>query len=603
MSNGKTLAVILAVGLLAAGLSSAQRLEGKPTLEDNWNDFLHYTLIGRFDMAEGFALAILESDPDPVELFALAQKNERGYDLLSRARENVHQPELAKLSGQIWTIIELGRFMRRSNAKVVFDEIKRLSTTQRGRLTAVKRLEKSGEYAIPLMLDALGDNSRKEEWPNIVWALPQIGRDAIRPLAAGLQTPNTSVKAESVKAMGGIGYPQSLPYLKYVVEKDNSPQLREQAGRSITQINPNALNIPAAELFYRLAEDYYYHAESLAPAEDAEFANIWFWDFDARRLTRERVDRSYFNELMAMRVCEWALKADPGFGPAIGLWIAAYFKAESANVAMPRYFGEAHADAFVYATTAGPQYLHQALARAVKDRNAYVALGTVEALAVTAGEKSLLYRLGAAQPLVQALSFNDRAVKYSAAIAIAAAGPKQRFPESVLVVENLAEALGQSGEEPAENSALWNEELANSYVLRAVTVMLKLAQTRNPVIDLSGAQRALIKATRDKRHEIQVLAGQTLAHLSSPDAQRAVATMALAETNPLDVRVKAFESLAVSAKINASLLDVGTIDAIYTLVGSQQADSKLRAAAAAAYGALNLPSQKVKDLILDQARS
>ncbi|MHC4501022.1 MAG: hypothetical protein ACYS21_18125, partial [Planctomycetota bacterium] len=66
------------------------------------------------------------------------------------------------------------------------------------------------------------------------------------------------------------------------------------------------------------------------------------------------MDRSYFNELMAMRVCEWALKADPGFGPAIGLWIAAYFKAESANVAMPVYFGEAHADAFVYATTAGP---------------------------------------------------------------------------------------------------------------------------------------------------------------------------------------------------------------------------------------------------------
>ncbi|MHC4501021.1 MAG: hypothetical protein ACYS21_18120 [Planctomycetota bacterium] len=198
MSNGKTLAVILAVGLLAAGLSSAQRLEGKPTLEDNWNDFLHYTLIGRFDMAEGFALAILESDPDPVELFALGQKNQQGYKLLSRAKENVHQPDLAKLSGELWTIIELGRFLRRSNAKVVFDEIKRLSTTERGRLTAVKRLENSGEYAIPLMLDALGDNSRKEEWPNIVWALPKIGRDAIRPLAAALQTDNTSVKAESV---------------------------------------------------------------------------------------------------------------------------------------------------------------------------------------------------------------------------------------------------------------------------------------------------------------------------------------------------------------------------------------------------------------------
>ncbi|GAJ06956.1 unnamed protein product, partial [marine sediment metagenome] len=45
------------------------------------------------------------------------------------------------------------------------------------------------------------------------------------------------------------------------------------------------------------------------------------------------------------------------------------------------------------------------------------------------------------------------------------------------------------------------------------------------------------------------------------------------------------------------------IDAIYGLVSSQEVDPELRSAAASAYGALNLPSQKVKDLILDQARS
>ena len=45
------------------------------------------------------------------------------------------------------------------------------------------------------------------------------------------------------------------------------------------------------------------------------------------------------------------------------------------------------------------------------------------------------------------------------------------------------------------------------------------------------------------------------------------------------------------------------IDAIYEIVGSPDADAQLRSAAAGAYGALNLPSQKVKDLILDQAKS
>ncbi|MHC4573622.1 MAG: HEAT repeat domain-containing protein [Planctomycetota bacterium] len=597
MFKAKTLVSIVTIMLAGVGVGFAQ------TLENNWNDFLHYTLIGRFDMAEGFAQAILESDPDPVELLAISEKNPRSYMLLIRAKETKHQPRLAELGGKLWDVIEQGRFIRRSDPIVIVQEIKRLSTTERGKRTAVRRLKNAAEYAIPYMLDALADRSRKQEWPNVIEAIPQIGRPAIRPLAAALQTDNVSVKAEIIKALGQIRYPQSLPYLKYSIEKSDSAQIRGLAERSISQIDPAALNIPAARLFYQLSEDYYYHAPSLAPAEDADFANIWFWDSAAQRLAREKVDKGYFHELMAMRACEWALKGDPAFGQAIGLWLAAYLKAESANVEMPDYFGRAHADAFVYATTSGPEYLHQALARAVKDKNAYVALGAIEALAITAGEKSLLYRLGTTQPLVQALSFDDRAVRYSAAIAIAAAGPKEMFPESILVVRNLAEGIAPMPQTTNENSTRWTRQLADSYAVRAAGVMLKLAQTRNPVIDLADAQNALINATKGDRTEIQILAGHVLAYLDTPDAQRAVATMALDRANAMDVRIRAFESLAVSAKVNANLLDGERIDAIYSLVSSLEVDPQLRSAAAAAYGALNLPSQKVKDLILDQARS
>ena len=133
--------------------------------------------------------------------------------------------------------------------------------------------------------------------------------------------------------------------------------------------------------------------------------------------------------------------------------------------------------------------------------------------------------------------------------------------------------------------------------------MLGLAQTRNPVIDLSLAQTTLIDATSDDRNEIQVLAGQTLAYLKSPIAQSAIVTMALDTNNDLDVRISAFNSLATSAKINASMLSDDMINRIYELISSNTTDSNLRSAAAAAYGALNLPSRKVKDLILDQAKS
>ncbi len=597
MFNGKTATAIIAVTLVVVSAGFAQ------TLEESWNDFLHYTKIGRFDLAGGYAQTILDSNPDPVKLLELSKANAQGYAILLRVNEFAPDPNLAELSGKIIDLIEKGSFARRADPKVIVTEIRRLSSTDRGWFIAVKRLRNAGEYAIPFMLDAMADNSREDELPDIVRALPQVGRDAIRPLAAALQTQDVALKDQIIMALEKIGYPQSAPYLKYIAENDGSSEIREQAKIALTQIDPGTLKISAAQLFFELAEKYYYHSQSLTPAEDADFANVWFWDANQQRLTRIEVPKSYFNELMAMRCCEWALKADAGFGPAIGLWLAAFFKAESAGIeTMPSYFGQSHADALVYATTAGVEYLHQALARAVKDKNAHVALGVIEALGTTAGEKSLLYRIGPAQPLLEALSFNDVMVRYSAAIAIAAAGPKEPFAESKLVVANLAEALGQNSQPTAGDSRL-NEEMADSYALRAAQAMLELALSRNPVINLSPAQNALVSAVNDQRKEIQILSGRILAHLDSPGAQRAIAAMALDNNNAPDVRISAFDSLATSAKLNANMLVDPMINAIYSLISSTDTPPELRSAAAAAYGALNLPSRKVKDLILDQAKS
>lgn len=596
MLNGRAVAVVLCL----AGLIVGSGLSQQRTLANDWNDFLHYVKIGRFDLAKGYGQAILQSNPDPVALLELTQANPQGYELAMKVVETSKDAELASVAKQLLAVIEQGRFELRSDPQVIVDEIKRLSTTIRGKINAIGRLKNSGEYAIPFMLDAIADPARRSELDNILEALPQIGRHAIRPLAASLQMNNDAVKAEVIRALGQIGYPQSLPYLKYVVEKDASVELRSLAAQSIQKIDPQMSNAPAAAMFFQLAEKYYYHDESLAPQEGPSFANIWFWDTDANRLVREEVDRAYFNELMAMRCCEWSLKADDQFGLSIGLWLAAFFKAEATGVAMPEYFGAQHASALTYAKTAGPEYLQQTLLRGLNDKNAAVALGAAEALATNAGENSLLYTVGPAQPMLQALSFSDRAVRYTAAIAIANAGPRQPFNESRLVVQNLAQALAL---DPQAVSGDWTAELAQAYALRAVQALLKMGVSRNPVIDLSLAQAALVGATRGEQQELQVLASQTLAYLNSPDAQRAIAEMALSDGSDMEVRIDAFASLANSAKLNGNLLPDATVDQIYGLTSSDETEPDLRAAAAAAYGALNLPSQKVKELILDQSRS
>ncbi|MEN6575773.1 MAG: HEAT repeat domain-containing protein, partial [Phycisphaerales bacterium] len=301
MLSGRTVAWILVIGCSIIGTGFAQNQP--QTLADNWNDFLHYTKIGRFDLAKGYAQAVLQANPDPSELFKLVEENQQGYALAMKVAETAHDDELAQLTQQLLKVVDEGRFLRRTEPALIVEEIKRLSTTLRGKMMATRRLQDAGEYAVPFMLDAMAEAIRNPDYEvklaDLIETLPLIGRPAIRPLSASLQMKNDQLKGEVIRALGRIGYPQGLPYLKHVVETAQSMELRSLASEGIRQIDPRAANAPAAAMFFQLGERYYYHDESLAPAKDVDFGNIWFWDAEANRLVRVQVDQSFFHELMA----------------------------------------------------------------------------------------------------------------------------------------------------------------------------------------------------------------------------------------------------------------------------------------------------------------
>ncbi|MFC1761724.1 HEAT repeat domain-containing protein [Planctomycetota bacterium] len=586
MFRAKTFTVILClVGVAAISCGAGE-------LKDDWNDFLHYTKIGRFDMAKAYAQAILEANPEPQALIDLAAANEQGYEILLRIQKNQNDSELASLTDRVLAIVEQGRNLKLSDPQLIVQEVQRLSSpTPRGRMIALKRLKDNGEYAVPFMLDALGDPARRDEFVNIVEALPQLGQPAIRPLVAALQNRDSAVKIEIVKALGGVGYPQSLPYLKFVIENNPSSEIQMQAAASMQQIDPLAQSTAAAELFHTLGENYYYHNASLSPVSKSGHTNMWFWDETKRRLVWNPVDSQIFNEMMAMRCCEWSLRANPGMGQSIGLWLASYFKAEATGTAMPEFFGPDHANAFVYGTTAGPMYLHQALARGLSDKDAGVALAATEALIATAGPKTLFASVGAVQPLLQALVYSDEAVRTSAAIAVAQAGPQGPFDQSGLVIRNLATAVSNG------------LAAGDAYVQRSLVALRAISQQRNMAFDLLGAQEALVAASRSESAEYKTLACQALAGVNSGTAQQAIAEVGISDRSDLTVRIAAFNSLAESAKVNGSMLSGQTLANMYELIGSGTTDANLRTAAAMAFGALNLPSENVKGLILHQAKS
>ena len=146
-----------------------------------------------------------------------------------------------------------------------------------------------------------------------------------------------------------------------------------------------------------------------------------------------------------MRAAERALALDRQMDPALSLWLGANLRREN-RLGRDEVDNATHIERepMYYARMAGPLRLHDVLDRAMTDQDTPLALDAIEALLATAGTDALLNRTGAAQPLLSALSYADRRIRFTAAFVLARARPKSDFSLSYRVVPVLAEAVRQS---------------------------------------------------------------------------------------------------------------------------------------------------------------
>lgn len=717
-------AILMMLGVPQTGWSQATPgMAAQSDTEPLWDDLMHYALIGKWDLAKGYGQALLDSQPDPVVLFRLAESDRYADAYRTLGLLQADSP-LKAIADEILKRVELGRYQVRTDRDRIVDEVKRLSGTTRGRMMAVERLKDSGEWSIPVLIEALRDPARGEEVSVIRWGMPQVGKDAVGPLVVVLQgCREVSIRLVVLETLGKIGYRQAAPYIQEIFQDPSvGTELKAAALSALQAIwrDDAAPVAPAAVLFEELAEQYYRHTPSLAPPANQAQATLWFWD-EQKGLYFELVDRGAFNNLMAMRSCEQALRLNANLPRAIALWLSAFFRLEIDGYPQPKYFGDHHADAATYALMAGPEYLHRVLSRAMENRDRALALAAIGVLQRNSGQQSLLYELQAQQPLVEALSYPDREVRFRAALAIGGALPDKPFRQNEQVVPVLAEALQQKGvnhalvvdadtdrrnrlvaelraqggfgevigesnfaiavqqikrfpslelivlhdalvnpglsqalemiqrdyrlafvptvilAEPATQARdrqlqadkpfvetlmvntpvkdmiamagqIWTRnkveamapDRADEYATQAVTVLRSLVSVRQTILSLKPAESVLLAAIHDGRPLIEQLAVETLAHLDSMDAQRAVANLVLDPALSMDVRLHALQNLTISAKAFGNMLSSEQVEGLYTIICAQDADPTLRTTCAQAYGALNLPSARISQMILNQ---
>jgi len=431
------------------------------TVESLFVDFLHYARMGRFAAADAFAKALLaHPELDPVDVLNAANKDKKSVETLLMIIKN---SSIGDSASAVLELIERGERQQRQEFQRIKDNIDRLGGDPQQEFIATRHLMESGEYAIPPMIQTLLDSSKSRLWPRVISALPKIGKEAVNPLVMALPVRNSDVRLNVIHALGEIGYPQAIPYLRRLMVAASAPtEVKDAAGRAVARIETiTGRGFPgtAEEQFYRLAELYYDEDQTVRSDPRLDEANVWYWDDDAQALRRVVVLQRIFGPVMSMRTAQDAILLRNDYTEAIALWLAGNIRRESRlgmNVESgdPDETGDPDPTrpavfprALYFMQTAGPRFAHLVLERAVGDTDARVALGAIEALRVTAGEASLVGSEDVKQPLVQALRFPELLVRIRAALALGAALPKHPFADSQFVVPVLAAAVGQVGGE------------------------------------------------------------------------------------------------------------------------------------------------------------
>ena len=684
------------------------------------DDFWHYAKIARYDLAKVELTKVLAKKDQPVAVLEALEK------VAADRKDNLDQwisrwqqvPDLREPMAQLNTIMTDGYRTRRADPNFIEASITRLAGTDQQFIFAMSRLSDSGELAVTPMLDYLRNPDKAQYHAGIRKALVQLGKPALNPLIAALEMPATDANRNTlltvISVLGEIGYDVSVPPLAdLAARKDVPTAVRDAARKSLLQMGAgDAASLNAANLYYEVAQKYYYKKAAVAADIRNPMAFVWSWD-DAKGLVKKDVPAAIFGDILTMRASRRVLELDRNRDDAMSLWLAANYAREvhlPAGAVDPTRTKDTPA-AHYYGVATGAKYLNNVLARAMGDRDNALALRAIKSLQQIGGQSNLIAG-GESQALVAAMRYPDRVLRFEAAFAMAAALPQSNFDGQDRVVPILAEAVAQNGKanvlvvmsddklngavqmmkdagygaagaatppaavevaaglpavdvilisdtnaqaadqmrqlaaatprlqgaallvmtatdaspftvlavtnpmvsttrgttaetlKPALEAARKKagalplvEAIASEYALKAAGLLEKLAISRGQVLDMSAAELTLLGSLDDSRLDLAKAAGNVLALMNSKPAQAGLLIKAADDKSDEQLKISLYKSLATSARFFGNGLDAPAIETLQKAVESEKS-LEVRSAAAEARGALNLPVDQAKTLIL-----
>jgi hypothetical protein len=175
-------------------------------------------------------------------------------------------------------------------------------------------------------------------------------------------------------------------------------------------------------------------------------------------------------------------------------------------------------------------------------------------------------------------------------------------PLTVVTQASDAAGLAAAIEEARKRAGgTMDEKAATEYAVKAAQTLQRLAAGRVTAFDLRITEQTLLASLNDKRPEVLKAVGEVLAYMNADQAQVSLVNTVKDEKTADDVRVSLLQSLAKNVKFFGGHLQPTSLDDLQKLVDTSPT-AEVKVAAAEARGALNLPAEQAKELIVKQAK-
>lgn len=426
-----------------AGKPAASEASPAQLLED----FIFYVNTANIELALANANALIAKNMTTLEFLGTVEDSPTMKERFDLAyRRALVMPGLEDAAAQLYKLYEGGRRDRARQPDEIERNIKLLTGTMGNRLFARDRLAEAKEYAVPYLLTTLIDSRDNAMRVEVSRLMQDMGRDSIVPICEALLKVGPETQEQLVNILAEIPYRTSLPYLYELRSTTQNDRVRAAVDRAIAQRDNGAgVGAPIGELYRSAGDTYFTGTRSVLTFPGEEHQLLWSFE-PSLGLVATAIRTEVFHEARAMELAEKALSANQDDQEAVALWIAANFQREidtPEGYENPAYPAERR-DAMYYAVAAGSGPTQRVLERALVTKNTRLARRAIEALTRSASGADIVRRGESPSPLVQALDYPDRRVRYEAALAIAAANPPAGFAGSDRVVPVLASVIGEA---------------------------------------------------------------------------------------------------------------------------------------------------------------